>query len=62
LTIYHEVAVKGTEFAKSTGAVPLGTIWMYVLIAAGYWIAYTAFALGAGMWLFETRELGGAEG
>ena len=62
LTIYHQVAVKGTEFANTAGAVPVSVIWIYVAIAAGYGIAYAAFALGAGMWLFETRELGGAEG
>jgi hypothetical protein len=44
------------------GAIPLGTIWLGVLIAAGYAIAYAAFALGAGLWLYQTRELGGAEG
>jgi hypothetical protein len=62
LSLYHEVAVKGTEFANNVGAVPVSTLWIYVLIATGYCIAYAAFALGAGMWLFETRELGGAEG
>lgn len=62
LTVYREIAVPGTQFAHEMGAVSLGSIWLYVAIAAGYCIAYSAFALGAGMLLFETRELGGAEG
>jgi len=62
LAIYHDVAVPGTETMNTPGAIPLGTIWVGVFIAAGYAIAYAAFALGTGMWLFQTRELGGAEG
>jgi len=62
LALYHDVAVPGTDYVNTPGAIPLGTIWMGVLIAAGYAVAYAAFALGAGMWLFQTRELGGAEG
>lgn len=62
LTLYREIAVPGTHFMNDAGAVSLGSIWLYVAIAAGYCIAYSAFALGAGMLLFETRELGGAEG
>jgi len=39
-----------------------GQIWAYVGIATLYGIAYATFALSAGMWLFKSRELGGAEG
>ena len=62
LTLYHEIAVKGTSFAENANAVPLSVIWGYVAVAAAYGIAYAVFALGVGMWLFGTRELGGAEG
>ncbi|HEX4796624.1 MAG TPA: ABC transporter permease subunit [Humisphaera sp.] len=62
LALYHDVAVPGTDYMNTPGVISLGTIWMGVFIAAGYGIAYATFALGAGMWLFQTRELGGAEG
>jgi hypothetical protein len=62
LTVYHEIAVPGTRYMQSRSAVPLWKIWEYLAIAAGYGIAYATFALSAGMWLFQTRELGGAEG
>ena len=67
MTIYHEIAIKGTQFWPREGTntadvVYLGAIWRYVGIAAAYGIAYATFALSAGMWLFKTRELGGAEG
>jgi len=61
-TIYHDVALAGTIFAKSASAVKLGAIWRYIAIAAGYGIAYATFALSCGMWMFERRELGGNEG
>ncbi|HEY2584551.1 MAG TPA: ABC transporter permease subunit [Tepidisphaeraceae bacterium] len=67
LTVYHDIAVRGTQFWPTPGVVQhnvvyLSQIWAYVGIAALYGIAYSAFALSAGMWLFKTRELGGAEG
>ena len=40
----------------------LGTIWGYIAVAALYGIGYATFALGSGLLLFQTRELGGAEG
>ncbi|HWE02316.1 MAG TPA: ABC transporter permease [Tepidisphaeraceae bacterium] len=61
-TIYHDVALAGTVFAKSASAVKLSAIWSYIAIAAGYGIAYATFALSCGMWLFQRRELGGNEG
>ncbi len=62
LTIYKPIALAGTQFAANPQAVELGTIWGYFGIATIYGIAYAAFALGVGMWMFQTRELGGAEG
>jgi ABC-type Na+ efflux pump permease subunit len=61
-TIYHDIAIGGSRAAAANNAVTLGAIWLYIAIAAGYGIAYAAFALSAGMWLFQTRELGGNEG
>jgi len=66
-TIYHVIALKDTQFWPRPGTVQQdvvypGQIWAYVGIAALYGIAYSTFALSAGMWLFKTRELGGAEG
>ena len=67
LTVYHEIAIPGTRFWPVPGTINpdvvyLHQIWTYVGIAALYGIAYSAFALSGGMWLFKTRELGGAEG
>jgi ABC-type Na+ efflux pump permease subunit len=67
LTVYHEIAIPGTQFWPRAGTINpdvvyLHQIWGYVGIAALYGIAYSAFALSGGMWLFKSRELGGAEG
>ena len=67
LTVYHEIALPGTQFWPQPGVpnpdvVYLGQIWAYVGIAALYGLTYVVFALAGGMWLFKTRELGGAEG
>lgn len=67
LTVYHDIAIPGTQFWPQAGAatrdvVYLHQIWAFVGIAALYGIGYAAFALSSGMWLFKTRELGGAEG
>ncbi len=66
-TIYHVIALRDTQFWPRPGTIQQdivypGQIWAYVGIATLYGIAYTIFALSAGMWLFKTRELGGAEG
>ena len=50
------------RFANDPNAVELSTIGLYLLISAAYAVAYSVFALSVGMWLFQTRELGGAEG
>jgi ABC-type transport system involved in multi-copper enzyme maturation permease subunit len=67
LTVYHDVALRNTQFWPRPGVphpdvVYASQIWTYVGIAAVYGIAYAAFALSTGMWLFKSRELGGAEG
>jgi ABC-type Na+ efflux pump permease subunit len=62
LTVYSPIALAGTQFAENPQAVQLSTIWGYFGIATLYGIGYAAFALGIGMWMFQTRELGGAEG
>ena len=62
LTVYRPIALVGTEFAADPNATSVGTIWAYLGVAGLYAVAYATFALAAGMWLFQTRELGGAEG
>jgi hypothetical protein len=67
LTIYRTVAIHGTQFWPTANTphadiVYPGQMWAYVGLATLYGLAYSAFALCAGMWLFKTRELGGAEG
>jgi ABC-type transport system involved in multi-copper enzyme maturation permease subunit len=62
LTVYKPIALAGTGFAFDPQAVTLSTIWQCVAVAMLYGVAYTVFALSAGMWLFQGRELGGAEG
>jgi ABC-type transport system involved in multi-copper enzyme maturation permease subunit len=60
--VYGTIAIPGTVYMQEPSAVAIGQIWMYVIVAAVYAVAYSLFALSAGMWLFQTRELGGAEG
>ena len=60
LAIFKPLAVG--RFAADPNAVSLGVIWGYLGISAAYAICYATFALAVGMWLFQTRELGGAEG
>jgi ABC-type transport system involved in multi-copper enzyme maturation permease subunit len=61
LTVYKTIRI-GTNFVGDPQGVYLGTIWSYVGVAFLYCLAYSIFSLSAGMWLFEGRELGGAEG
>ena len=61
LTVYKTIRV-GASFAGDPQGIYLGTIWSYVAVAFLYCTAYSVFSLSAGMWLFEGRELGGAEG
>jgi ABC-type transport system involved in multi-copper enzyme maturation permease subunit len=60
LTVHRPLAIY--RFANDPNAVELSTIGLYLLISAAYAVAYSVFALSVGMWLFQTRELGGAEG
>jgi hypothetical protein len=65
VTLFREIRVPGTVYAdpsKYQHAVGLGTIWGYIGVAALYGLGYATFALGSGLLLFQTRELGGAEG
>jgi ABC-type transport system involved in multi-copper enzyme maturation permease subunit len=61
-TVYSPIALAGTEFAQNPAATTLATIWGYTGYAALYALVYATFALAVGMWFFQTRELGGAEG
>jgi ABC-type transport system involved in multi-copper enzyme maturation permease subunit len=60
LTVHRPLAIY--RFASDPNAVEISTIVLYLLISAAYAVAYSVFALAVGMWLFQTRELGGAEG
>jgi ABC-type transport system involved in multi-copper enzyme maturation permease subunit len=61
-TVYAKIALPGTNFAQEQfGTVELSQIWIYAAIAAVYAAVYAAFALSAGLWIFQTRELGGGE-
>jgi ABC-type transport system involved in multi-copper enzyme maturation permease subunit len=60
LTVHRPLAIY--RFASDPNAVELSTIIAYLAISAAYALAYSIFALSVGMWLFQTRELGGAEG
>ncbi|CAN5617197.1 hypothetical protein BH10PLA1_BH10PLA1_17600 [soil metagenome] len=62
LTVYRPIAIAGEYFANDPAATPLIVIWKYVAIAALHGTFYAAFALAIGMWMFQNRELGGAEG
>jgi ABC-type transport system involved in multi-copper enzyme maturation permease subunit len=60
LTIHRNIAAFG--FETDPNSVPLSTVFTYLGISTVYAIAYALFALSVGMWLFQSRELGGAEG
>lgn len=61
-TVFGRIAVPGTEFAAEAGTISMTLLWGYVGVAALYAVAFSAFALSAGMLSFARRELGGAEG
>lgn len=61
-TIYSRVALAGSGWANDPNAVHLGDMWGYTVYAGVYAICYITFALTLGMYLFQTRELGGGEG
>jgi ABC-type transport system involved in multi-copper enzyme maturation permease subunit len=60
LAIHRPLAM--FDAVNNPNAVQLSTVFTYLGISAAYAVAYATFALAVGMWLFETRELGGAEG
>jgi hypothetical protein len=60
-TVYGTMRVPGTQFYH-TGTIAVSAVWGYVGIAVLYAIAFSTFALAAGMLSFSRRELGGAEG
>jgi ABC-type transport system involved in multi-copper enzyme maturation permease subunit len=62
LTVYKTITLPNTQFAGDPQGVALSVIWGYVGLAVLYAVTYSSFALSAGMFLFEGRELGGAEG
>jgi ABC-type transport system involved in multi-copper enzyme maturation permease subunit len=61
-TVYATIKLANTMYANDARGVTMGEIWSYTGVAALYAVCYAAFALAVGMWLFQTRELGGAEG
>ena len=60
VTVYQRLAVG--QFADDPTAVPVLRVWGYVALALAYAAVYSFYALTAGLWLFQNRELGGAEG
>ena len=60
LAIHRPLALG--RFADDPNAVQISTIVTYLGISTLYTVAYVTFALAVGMWLFQSRELGGAEG
>jgi ABC-type transport system involved in multi-copper enzyme maturation permease subunit len=60
LTIHRNMALFG--FESDPTSTPVSTILLYLAISTAYAAVYALFALSVGMWLFQTRELGGAEG
>ena len=59
-TIYGKLAV--AQFASDPSASSVGHVLGYLGLSVLYGVTFTVFALSVGMWLFQTRELGGAEG
>jgi hypothetical protein len=60
--VYSTIALAGTQFANDVNAVSLGSIWADAGLAFVYAACYATAALAIGLLLFQTRELGGAEG
>jgi hypothetical protein len=61
-TVYSVIQLPGTMYMNDARGVPFSEIWAYTGVSLLYAACYATFALAAGMWLFQTRELGGAEG
>lgn len=60
--VYGKIKIAGWDYLQDLSAIPLSSLWAYTGTATLYAIAYATFALAVGMLLFQTRELGGAEG
>jgi hypothetical protein len=60
--ISGKIALAGTVYATDPQAYTLPAIWGSVGLAALYAACYITVALIVGMLMFQTRELGGAEG
>lgn len=60
--VYSTIALAGTGFANDVNAVSLASIWADAGLALVYAAFYATAALALGLLLFQTRELGGAEG
>jgi hypothetical protein len=61
-TVYGKITISGMEYLQSQSGTALSSLWAYTGTATLYALAYATFALAVGMLLFQTRELGGAEG
>jgi ABC-type transport system involved in multi-copper enzyme maturation permease subunit len=61
-TVYSTIRLAGTMYADDVRGVTMGEIWAHTGVAALYAALYAAFALAAGMMMFQSRELGGGEG
>ena len=61
-TVYGKITISGMEYLQAQGGTALSSLWAYTGTATLYALAYATFALAVGMLLFQTRELGGAEG
>jgi ABC-type transport system involved in multi-copper enzyme maturation permease subunit len=61
-TVMSVIKLPNASTAVEGGSIELSRIWGHVAIAGLYAIAYATFALCAGMWSFQSRELGGGEG
>lgn len=59
-TIYGKLAI--AQFASDPSAIAVSQVLKYVGLSVVYFVTFTTLALSVGMWLFQTRELGGAEG
>jgi ABC-type transport system involved in multi-copper enzyme maturation permease subunit len=59
-TIHTKLAV--AQFASDPNATHLSQVWAYLGLSVVYGIAFCVFALSVGMLMFQSRELGGAEG
>jgi hypothetical protein len=60
--LFRPIMLAGTDFANHPNGISVATLWGFAGAGFIYFLCYVTFALSAGMLLFQTRELGGAEG